>query len=197
MGRPRSAACDNAILEAAVVEYAAGGLEGMSVDAVAARAGVSKATIYRRYPSKVDLVIAAATYLCVEHSVVVDTGSLRGDLVQTLQNLRTLLDDPVFGVAKRRLVSDAMHNDDLARAHRGLVLQRRAATLEMLRRGIERGELRPDADLELATDELGAPVFYRHMLMHEVVDDAYIARLAESFLARYGCVEQPAADVLG
>ena len=186
VGRPRSTVVDNAILEAAVVEYAAGGFEGMSVDAVAARAGVSKATIYRRYPSKVDLVIAAATYLCVEHSVDVDTGTLRGDLVATLQNLRSVLVDPVFGVAKRRLVSDAMQNDDLAAAHRGLVLQRREHTQVMLHRAIERGELRRDADLEFATDELGAPVFYRHLLMHEVVDDAYITRLADSFLARYG-----------
>jgi AcrR family transcriptional regulator len=186
VGRPRSTEVDDAILDAAVVEYAAGGLEGMSVDAVAARAGVSKATIYRRYPSKVDLVIAAATYLCVEHSVPVDTGTLRGDLVQTLENLRDLLVDPVMGVAKRRLVSDAMQNDDLARAHRGLVLQRREAVLEMLRRAVARGELRTDADLELATDELGAPLFYRHMLMHEVVDDAYIAQVVDSFVSRYG-----------
>ncbi|HEY1737864.1 MAG TPA: helix-turn-helix domain-containing protein, partial [Acidimicrobiia bacterium] len=58
VGRPRSAECDRAILEAALAEYAVRGLEAMSVDAVAARAGVSKATIYRRYPSKVELVMA-------------------------------------------------------------------------------------------------------------------------------------------
>jgi AcrR family transcriptional regulator len=185
-GRPRSTECDNAILDAAVVEYADGGLEGMSVDAVAARAGVSKATIYRRYPSKVDLVIAAATYLCVENSVECDTGSLRGDLFETLLHLRSLLVDPVFGAAKRRLVTDAMNNDDLAIAHRSLVLQRREQTREMFERAIQRGEMRSDADLEFAADELAGPIFYRHLLMHENVDDEYIAQVVESIVNRYG-----------
>ena len=186
VGRPRSTECDNAILDSAVAEYASGGLEGMSVDAVAARAGVSKATIYRRYPSKVDLVIAAATYLCVENSVHCDTGTLRGDLTTMLRNLRANLVDPVFGVAKVRLVADALHSEELARAHRDLVLQRRQQTLAMLQRAIDRGELRADIDLEFATDELGAPVFYRYLLMHEIVDDAYLTHIVDSFMARYG-----------
>jgi AcrR family transcriptional regulator len=185
-GRPRSAACDNAIVDAAIIEYAAGGLEGMSVDAVAARAGVSKATIYRRFPAKVDLVIAAAVALCEEHSPRPDTGSLRTDLLLTLQNLRSLLVDPVFGAAKRRLVTDAIHNEELAITHRQLVERRREVTLAMLRRAIDRGELRADLDLEFLADEIGGPVFYRHLLMHETVDDAYIAHLVDAFLEHYG-----------
>jgi AcrR family transcriptional regulator len=186
MARPRSTEADTAILDAAIGEYACRGLEGLSVDAVAARAGVSKATIYRRYPSKVDLVVAAAYRMCEEQSIRPDTGSVRGDLVAQLANLRRMLADPVLGAAKRMLIVDATQNDDLASTHRELVEQRREHTLALFRRGIERGELRPDFDLEFAADQIGGPVFYRHLLMHEIVDDAYIDRVVDGFLAHYG-----------
>src|SRR5436190_8711493 len=110
-GRPRSPECDHAILDAALAEYAANGLDGMSVDAVAARAGVSKATIYRRYPSKAMLVAAAALKAADEQAPIADTGSVRGDLTTALRNLRRLLDDPVVGAAKRMLLVDAARNE--------------------------------------------------------------------------------------
>jgi len=186
VGRPRSAECDRAILGAALVEYAERGLDGLSVDAVAARAGVSKATIYRRYPSKEELVIAAAFVVCEEAGEVPDTGSLRGDLTGSLRNLRNMLDDPVTGAAKRRLVVDASNHDELARMHRDLVHKRRERTIAMLRSAIARGELQPDVDLEFATDQIGAPIFYRNLLMHERASDAYIDEVVDAFVARYG-----------
>jgi AcrR family transcriptional regulator len=158
----------------------------MSVDAVAARAGVSKATIYRRYPSKVDLVVAAAFQMCEEQSVRPDTGTVRGDLTAQLRNLTRMLADPVLGAAKRMLIIDANQNDDLARMHRELVEQRRSHTTAVFQRGIERGELRPDFDLEFAADQIGGPIFYRHLLMHEIVDDDYIDRVVDAFVERYG-----------
>src|SRR4051794_28000526 len=126
MGRPRSTACDHAILEAALVEYGARGLEALSVDAVAARAGVSKATIYRRYPSKVELVMAAALMLCEETTPTLDSGSIESDLRTYLTNLVHVIADPVYGAAKRTLLFDAVTNDDLQRMHRTLVASRRA-----------------------------------------------------------------------
>jgi AcrR family transcriptional regulator len=185
-GRPRSAEADAAIIDAALEEYQASGYGGLSVDEVATRAGVSKATIYRRYPSKVDLIVAAAFQMCEEQSIRPDTGTVRGDLLAQLQNLRRMLADPVLGAAKRMLIIDAIQNDDLARMHRELVEQRRGLTLDVFRRGIERGELRPDFDLEFAADQFGGPVFYRHLLMHEIVDEPYIERLVDDFIARYG-----------
>src|SRR5262252_4810882 len=126
-GRPRSIECDEAIIEATIAEYAYNGIDGLSVDAVAARAGVSKATIYRRYPSKVDLVVAAATTIC-ETSPKPDFGSLRADLTATLENLRAMLEDPVLGAVKRMLLVDAARNDDLAVTHSELVAARREAS---------------------------------------------------------------------
>ncbi len=185
-GRPRSAECDRAILDAALSEYAARGLDGMSVDAVAARAGVSKATIYRRYPSKVELVAGAAMMACDESAFHVDTGSLRGDVRLVLRTLRETLDDPLVGAAKRMLLFDAAQNEELARMHTDLVHRRRAATMALLERAIERGELQPDVDLEFACDAIGAPIFYRHLVMHERVSDAYIEKIVDGFVARYG-----------
>jgi AcrR family transcriptional regulator len=195
MARPRSTEADQSILDAAIGEYAQRGLEGMSVDAVAARAGVSKATIYRRYPSKVDLVVAAAFQMCEEQSMRPDTGTVRGDLTAQLRNLTRMLADPVLGAAKRMLIIDANQNADLARMHRELVEQRRAHTTAVFQRGIERGELRPDFDLEFAADQIGGPIFYRHLLMHEIVDDAYIDRLVDNFMERYGTVSEASLNI--
>ncbi|HTL85805.1 MAG TPA: TetR/AcrR family transcriptional regulator [Acidimicrobiia bacterium] len=196
VGRPRSTEADHAILDAAIIEYGKGGLEGLNVDAVAARAGVSKATIYRRYPSKVDLVIAAAQLMCEENAPDLDTGTVRGDLLATLRNLRRMLEDPVLGAAKRMLVMDALQNDELRSMHAGLVATRRQHTLEMLHAAAARGELRDDIDLEFATDQIGAPVFYRHLLMHEKVTDAYIDQVVEAFVERY-CVAAAVVEVAG
>jgi AcrR family transcriptional regulator len=188
-GRPRSPECDRAILDAALVEYARYGFDGLNVDAVAARAGVSKATIYRRYPSKVDLVMAAAFAICDEATVEPDTGSLSGDVRTALQNLRRLVEDPVFGAAKRMLVADALRNEELAEMHADLVRTRRARHTAIFRRAIERGEMRPDVDIEFANDALSSPLFYRAIIMHQPVDDAYIEEVVRSFMASYGVLQ--------
>ncbi len=185
-GRPRGAECDRAILHATLVEYANRGLEALSVDAVAARAGVGKATIYRRYPSKVELVMAAALMLCEENSPALDSGSLDTDLRDYLGNLARTITDPVSGAAKRTLLFDAAVNADLAEMHRNIVATRRGRVRAMLHEAMERGELRDDIDLEFAIDQLSAPLFYRHVMMHTGVDDAYIDNVVREFVARYG-----------
>src|SRR2546423_11039308 len=191
-GRPRSRECDRAILEAALSEYAVHGLEGMSVDAVAASAGVSKATIYRRYASKAELVVAAGCAAAEEQAPVPDTGSLREDLTTALHNLRHLLEDPVVGAAKRMLLVDAMRDDELARLHSESVCARRKGMHDLFRRAAERGELRPNVDVEFAAESVGAPLFYRYLVMHDRATDAYIDAVVDDLIARYG-VEQSAA----
>src|SRR5436190_10124893 len=79
-GRPRSAIADQAIRDAAVELFAERGFEGVSVEDVAERAGVSRATIYRRYPSKVDLIVEAGACLAADDIAFPDTGNLRDDL---------------------------------------------------------------------------------------------------------------------
>jgi AcrR family transcriptional regulator len=189
MARPRSVACDHAILDAALTEYATNGLDGMSVDAVAARAGVSKATIYRRYPSKAALVVAATFTIAEETAPKPDTGSLRGDLSANLQNLRKLVCDPVLGQAIKRIQVDALQNEELAQMHEEFVAERRHATRAQLERAIERGELRDDTDLDFALDTIAAPLFYRHLVSRAPITRPYIDKIVDEFIARYGVLQ--------
>jgi AcrR family transcriptional regulator len=185
-GRPRSVELDQAIVHAALEEYGTNGYEGMSVDAVALRAGVSKATIYRRFESKLELVTAAMYQVAEERKPTPDTGSLLGDLRVLLAHLGELAADPTLGCNVRMMVADGMHNPELAAVHDEFVQFRRTGTKLVLERAIARGELRPDVDLEVAADVLGGPVFYRHLVSHMPIDDAYLDAVLQAFLRAYG-----------
>jgi AcrR family transcriptional regulator len=180
-GRPRSAAADRAILDAALHEYAANGFDGLCVDSVAARAGVAKATIYRRYSSKVDLVMAACTTIAEESVPVPDTGELRKDLCLRLGALRDVF--ATIGPVMRRLVAERGDFPELDVAHERFVSERRMATRLMLERACGRGEIAPGYDVELVTDQLSAPLFYRLFVHGELVDDEYIDQIVDAVLA--------------
>ncbi len=182
-GRPRSEEADRAILDAAIEVFAEAGLDGVTIEGVAARAGVGKATIYRRYPSKVDLVIAAATALCEAESPNPDSGSVEGDLRVIARNLVRLLTKTSAGRAMPQLVADAALNDELRDAHRSFVARRRGRTAQAVTRGIERGELRSDTDVELLVDLIGGPIFYRHLVSGGRLDNSWADRLVDAALA--------------
>jgi AcrR family transcriptional regulator len=185
-GRPRSIECDRAILDAALEEYGTHGYEGMSVDAVALRAGVSKATIYRRFESKLELVTAAMYQVAEDRKPTPDTGSLAGDLRVLLTHLGELTKDSTLGCNVRMMVADGLRNPELGAVHDEFVQFRRTGTKLVLERAITRGELRADTDLEVAADVLGGPVFYRHLVSHMPVDDAYLDEVLHAFLRAYG-----------
>jgi AcrR family transcriptional regulator len=153
----------------------------MSVEGVAARAGVGKATVYRRWASKLDLVAAA-----LEHSgqqkVIPATGTLAGDVAAILDHLASLTRDPVHGAGLRQIVGDGLRNPALADVYSDFVRGRRALTQELLQQSIDRGEMRADVDLDLASDLLAGPVFNRHLVTHLPIDDAFLADLRTSFL---------------
>jgi len=184
IGRPRSPERDAAILEATLVEYGEHGFDGMSVEAVAARAGASKATIYRRYQSKVALVAAALEH-AGEQRPVTGTGTLAGDVEVVLRHLVELTRDPVHGPGLRHIVADGLRNPELGAVYATFVRNRRATTHALLREAIERGELRADVDLDVATDAIGGPVFYRHLITHLPIDDRLVAEVKAAFLAAF------------
>ncbi|MFN8036974.1 MAG: TetR/AcrR family transcriptional regulator [Acidimicrobiia bacterium] len=185
-GRPRSSEADAAILEAALELYADHGFEALTVDGVACRAGVSKATIYRRYPSKIDLVLSAAAHYSAEQALMPDTGNLRGDVRAVVGNLGRLLSDPIIGKIVARLGGEAIRNPELAAAHREFVRSRRALNLTVVQRAIERGELVPDADPEFVVDLIAAPAFYRTLITGGPVDDALADRIVEVVERAFG-----------
>jgi AcrR family transcriptional regulator len=184
LGRPRSPALDEALLEATLEEYAARGFDRLSIEAVAARAGSGKAAIYRRYGSKLALV-AAAMYRSGDRKPTPDEGSIEADLRVLTDHLHDLVNDPTLGACLRHMAADAPANPELAAVHDAFVQDRRAGTKLVLQRGIDRGELRADLDLELACDLLTGPVFLRHLMSHMPVDLPYLEHLRSEFLRLY------------
>jgi AcrR family transcriptional regulator len=184
IGRPRSPERDAAILEAALAEYGEHGFDGMSVEAVAARAGASKATIYRRYASKLPLVAAALQH-AGEQRPIASTGTLAGDVEAVLRHLVDLTRDPVHGPGLRHIVADGLRNPELGAVYADFVRQRRSKTHALLREAVERGEMRADVDLDLATDAIGGPIFYRHLITHLPIDDALVTQVRDAFLAAF------------
>jgi AcrR family transcriptional regulator len=181
-GRPRSAEADEAILDAAVDVFIECGWDGLTIEGVAARAGVGKTTIYRRYPSRVALLLAAAQRLAQEKSTVADTGTLRGDLVAVVENFLGMLTTSRTGRAIPVMVAATARNPELASAYTAFIAERRAASGQPIERAIRRGELPIDVDVSLALDLLVAPVFYRAFVSREPIDETYVTNLVDSVL---------------
>ena len=162
-GRPRSARADEAIIEA-VLDLMADGttVEALSMEAVAARAGVGKATIYRRWPNKESLIVDAI-------------GSLKGPLPELTgesvrADLLTMLRSTIKGRASRAgrimpcLIPELQRNPELHRQYQRIAEPRREHMREVLRRGVAEGELRADLDIEVAAALLNAPMMVQNML---------------------------------
>ena len=161
-GRPRDERADAAILQSALELLAEVGPTGLSVEEVAARAGVGKATIYRRWPTKDDLVVASLGALTTSLPQEVDDDvSARDAVVAFVRAWWTQYGGTPNGVVFQRVLAHAKSNPRLFASFYDEVIEpRREAFRRVLRRGIERGEVRPDADLELLiTLVIGASVY--------------------------------------
>lgn len=184
VGRPRSAEADEAIVKATLTLLAEDGLDGMSMDAVAAMAGVGKATIYRRWPSRRDLVAAALRSLTSDIQVP-DTGDVRDDLVALLRAFQHTTLHGLPADLRPRLIALTLTNPDLMQVFLTNVYSpRRSALLEVLERGKARGDLRPDLDTELAFEMIHGPMFQHSLLGAASVGDPDLpARLVDSVLS--------------
>lgn len=182
-GRPRDPRADRAILRATIELIVELGVDEFRTEDVAARAGVGKGAIYRRYPSKDDLVMAAVGALVNEEIAVPDTGSTRADLLALMREAVDLYSGVLLGRLMPSLVGTMAKRPGLARVVRdGFLARRRSALTEVLRRGVERGDLRPDLDLELVLDVLGGPLFYRLLITGGPIDEHLAAGVAELIL---------------
>jgi AcrR family transcriptional regulator len=171
-GRPRDPRADRAILAATLDLIAEVGVYELRTEDVAARAGVGKGAIYRRYRSKDELVAAAIAAVVSEEITLPDTGSTRSDLLFLMREAVELYRGSRAGRLMANLISAMAQKPQLARAVRdGFLAGRRAALTDVIRRGVERGDLRPDLDVDLALDVLGGPVFYRLLVTGGPMDD--------------------------
>ncbi|MGI8983608.1 MAG: TetR/AcrR family transcriptional regulator [Acidimicrobiales bacterium] len=179
-GRPRSAEADRAILRAAVDLLADEGYGGVTMEGVAARAGVGKATVYRRWPSKSALVVDAVTACREQRCELPETGSARDDLLAFVGGFMDHLRTSDAGRVMPALVAELSRSPELADAFReGFVQPRRAKVLEAVRRGVERGEVRAGVDPEVVADAVVALLMHRFLITGMEIDDGLPERVLD------------------
>ncbi|MGS0687000.1 TetR/AcrR family transcriptional regulator [Nakamurella sp. GG22] len=183
-GRPRELRADRAIIDATLELFADEGYHALSMEAVAARAEVSKATIYRRWAGKQELVLDALATLNDDFPVAPDEHSdapTRDVLLQALRHMAARDADSVAGRIMPRMMSYSLSHPQLYAEYLDrVVMPRRRWLYQALRRGIERGELRPDLDVQLAAVALVGPMLmYSHQSRPKPADDTVPERLMD------------------
>jgi AcrR family transcriptional regulator len=180
-GRPRDPAVDDAVLTAALDLLLTEGYGKVSIEGVAARSGVGKQAIYRRWSGKGDLILDAFAARAERTAAPSDTGSLEGDLRGFLRTLfRALRGDAA--TINRALMAESLRDPAFGERFRErFVRERRAALKPMLERARERGELL--ASDEVVLDLLYGPMWYRVLVGHGDLDDAYADELATAITA--------------
>jgi AcrR family transcriptional regulator len=179
-GRPRSEQAEQAIIEATLELFAEQGFEGVCVEAVAARAGVGKATIYRRWPNKEELLLAA--FGSLKSPFPEPKGvSVRDDLLAMVQVMCADKADPRKARRYALLLGEGDKYPRLMARYKETVVQpRREAMRAVFRRGVETGELRPDTDVEIAMLTLTGAIMAQEK--DGTLDGDFAVRLVDGLL---------------
>ena len=160
-GRPRDPATDSRITAAAAQLMLHRGFDRTTVDDVAARAGVGKATVYRRWPSKEDLAVAAMETLYSAEMPEPNTGSIRDDLTASYRSVLTFVNTPEGEAFVRTSVVEAVRDDRITALYRASTERREEQARMTFQRAIERGEVRADIDIDTAVQWLGGVLVIR------------------------------------
>jgi AcrR family transcriptional regulator len=185
---PRVERSRQAILEATLQLLARDGDVGsLTVEAVAARSGVAKTTIYRRWRDKWELALDAVMIdMLPRLDEPVDVGDTRKELLTVINSVVKMLATPPYGQAMQALVSQIATDADLARVYREQVVEPRQAELTpVVKRGIARGDLRPDTDVRLIHELLVGPIFYRLLFSGAALDRNLGRRIVDAILAGF------------
>ena len=184
-GRPRSEKARNAILQATAELLLGPGLAGVSMDAVAERAGVSKATIYRWWPTKEALALDTLYQESARNRPPRrDTGTVRGDLLALLQPWARLVSSRPYGRVIAALITKAQTDPAFAEQYRARFVEpRRDEVRAVFARAIGRGELPPDTKVEVGLDLLYGPLYHRLLHGHAPLDDAFVRDVVDTTLA--------------
>ncbi|HEY8374588.1 MAG TPA: TetR/AcrR family transcriptional regulator [Pseudonocardiaceae bacterium] len=181
-GRPRDASRDEVLRRATLEVMAEVGYRALTMDAVAARARAGKATIYRRWESKLELVIDVTNHLAKSELPDPDTGSTTRDLREFLYSYADFLTG-VAGRAAQTLVGELPHEPELAKAFRTAFLLSQQTILErILERGRQRGEVRPDVPVCLVAELAGGALLHRLMLSAKPLDRGFVDHLVDQVL---------------
>lgn len=166
LGRPRSEAAGQAIREAALELLVEQGYGGMSMEAIATRAGVGKATIYRRWSGKAELLVDALRSHQTMTIALPDTGDVRADATVILRSMQQAMDGEDGGILAAFAVEKFRHPELSAEFHGAFVAERRAHMQAIVTAAIERGDLAADTDIDLVI-EAGPAIVVNRMLIAE------------------------------
>ena len=182
-GRPRSVAVDEAILDATVDLLAEQGFLGLSIEAVAARAGVAKTTVYRRWPTKDELLMDAVA--CIKGSHPEPRGeSVRDDLIDMLTRMRDAWFKGRFGRLMARLAADGLERPELYREGRErFVAPRRASMRRVIERGIAEGRIRSGVNPDWVSSLLVAPIISAALTHQDALPKRQLEFIVDTVLA--------------
>jgi AcrR family transcriptional regulator len=169
-GRPRNPETDQRITAAAAELMLLRGFERMTVDDVAAKAGVGKATVYRRWPSKDDLAVAAMAEIYASEMPDVDTGSIRTDLKQSLVTALSFVNSPRGAAYLRTSMAEAVRDERIAALYRASAERVEKNAAKMYERAIARGEVRRDIDVALVVQWIGGLIGIRAITRRPLPD---------------------------
>jgi AcrR family transcriptional regulator len=178
-GRPRDVDVDQRILASAFRQLVQVGYAGLSIESVASDAGVAKTTIYRRYPTKRDLVVAALKESTPFPAPSPDLPAREALEAFVRTAIAMLVESGAFHVLGSLLVEDQRHPGLLDVFRERILYPRRAMVEEILRRGIERGELRRDVNPLIVIEMIAGAVFAHHVILGLEGDDAWIRSLGD------------------
>lgn len=180
---PRVLRSKASILDACAELIAEEGFAGVSIEAVAARSGAAKTTIYRHWPSREALCIEAFGACAGARMAPPDTGSLRDDLVAVLSGLASSLNDPSWNASMTSLLDAAGRDAEVAALHRTTITEKRRALTDVLEDAVARGDLPGDLDLDAASAMLAGPVFYWGIVWRQPIDAGMVAQVVDVALA--------------
>jgi AcrR family transcriptional regulator len=178
-GRRRSDKAHQAILQATMEVLSQEGYRGTTIEGIAARAGVGKKTIYRWWPSKAAVVLEAITAYSEIYVPFSDTGSLQGDLLAYFERSFPGLQGKA-GTALSGLAAEAQLDPEFAREfQRMFIVPRKKALITLLQRGIDKGEIAPDTNLDVLADLIYGAKWYRLLLYPAPLDDAFAREIVQ------------------
>jgi AcrR family transcriptional regulator len=176
-GRPRDPETRAKILKAAYEMLNEVGFMDLTIEGVAARAGVGKPTIYRRWKTKAALAMDAFLEAVNPEITFPDTGTVKEDLREQMQKLVKLMNSP-RGEVLANVIGCGQADAELIEVYlENWLIPRRDDAKRIFQRGVERGELRADVDAEVAIDALYSPLFYRLLLKHQPLTDKFVDEL--------------------
>ncbi|MEU3461168.1 TetR/AcrR family transcriptional regulator [Streptomyces sp. NPDC006733] len=190
----RSEQARQAVLEAADDLLVEKGFAGVTIEGIAARAGVAKQTVYRWWKTKTDILLDAFLQDAAEALTPPDHGNLAADLRAHLHHLALFLTGSDAGAVFTALIGHAQHDPAFAAALRsGYLDEQRRRDLLPLERAVERRQLAAGLDLAAELDQLVGPIYHRVLVTAEPVDQAFTDRLVEAFLHRTHVADGAAA----